>query len=301
MTADVYARMHEVLRGESASICFAWSNASRSQPTRRELSPTGERQEALEPIAARATGDPLTCKPMHDLELLHFIGRSPWSDRLVRREAAWYAVEALREQEPVSDVDHRRHGIFVKPGGPLGRRSKRQYTRLRRQGHQLSDRRQLQRRYAKRGNVPIDFALYLPGSRGPMIAVPDVVRRRASRTTVAFKTKLDPRRSSSLPPPSKTRFRAKSCLPIAFTASSSGPSECHPHLCGFDFGVKPSTQSPGCGCSTRSAVGEGEPVGAQQLGVDLGPKAFRRITWREGTKGTRKKLSSSSRSGCPVA
>ena len=94
--------MHECMNSsgsESASICFVRSNASRSQPT-REIVADGERK-SVGPIAARATGDPLTCKPMHD-RLLHFIGRSPWSDRLVRRGPRGTRFEALQEQEPVS-------------------------------------------------------------------------------------------------------------------------------------------------------------------------------------------------------
>ena len=46
----------------------------------------GERR-SVEPIAARACGDPGGTKRSHD-RLLHFLAQSPRSDRAVRREAA---------------------------------------------------------------------------------------------------------------------------------------------------------------------------------------------------------------------
>jgi SRSO17 transposase len=61
----------------------------------------GERK-SIEPIAARACGDPERCRAVHD-QLLHFVGVSPWSDRDVRHHAAHYALAALRAREPIED------------------------------------------------------------------------------------------------------------------------------------------------------------------------------------------------------
>src|SRR5690348_5812056 len=62
----------------------------------------GERK-SVEPIAARACGDPKGTKRSHD-RLLHFLGQSPWSDQAVRQEAARYAVAAIAEREPVTTL-----------------------------------------------------------------------------------------------------------------------------------------------------------------------------------------------------
>jgi SRSO17 transposase len=60
----------------------------------------GERK-SVEPIAARASGDPDQTRHMHD-KLLHFVGLSQWSDAAVRLEAARHVCEALTEKEPVT-------------------------------------------------------------------------------------------------------------------------------------------------------------------------------------------------------
>src|SRR5258708_18514355 len=55
-------------------------------------------RKSVEPIAARASGEPEATERMHN-RLLHFVRESPWEDRPVRREAARYVVEALSERE----------------------------------------------------------------------------------------------------------------------------------------------------------------------------------------------------------
>lgn len=59
----------------------------------------GERK-SVEPIAARACGDPALCRAFTD-RLLHFIGISSWSDRDVRKHVAQYAVDAMTTREAV--------------------------------------------------------------------------------------------------------------------------------------------------------------------------------------------------------
>src|SRR5258706_12999177 len=60
----------------------------------------GERKSA-EPIAARTCADPARARATHE-KLLHFVGRSRWSDRAVRLEAARYALDVLSEREPIT-------------------------------------------------------------------------------------------------------------------------------------------------------------------------------------------------------
>src|SRR5258708_20336460 len=59
----------------------------------------GERK-SIEPIAARACGDPKSCRAFTD-RLLHFIGVAPWSDRKVREHAALYAIRARTAHQAV--------------------------------------------------------------------------------------------------------------------------------------------------------------------------------------------------------
>ena len=59
----------------------------------------GERK-SVEPIAARACGDPELCRAVTD-RLLHFVGVAPWSDRRVRERAARYALDAMTAREKV--------------------------------------------------------------------------------------------------------------------------------------------------------------------------------------------------------
>src|SRR6266540_2820633 len=146
MTADVHARMHEFFGKRIGKHLLRSEQRESFAIYAQGIVADGERK-SVEPIAARTTGDPLKCKPMHE-RLLHFIGRSPWSDRPVRREAAWYTIEALQEQEPVSTWIIDDTGFLKQGAHSVG--VQRPVHRLRWQDHQLPDRRQPQHRYAER-------------------------------------------------------------------------------------------------------------------------------------------------------
>src|SRR5260221_2623323 len=57
-------------------------------------------RKSVEPIAARACGDPVETERAHD-RLLHFMTDSRWSDRETRQAAAQYALSAMTAREPV--------------------------------------------------------------------------------------------------------------------------------------------------------------------------------------------------------
>lgn len=59
----------------------------------------GERK-TMEPIAARACGDPQRTHAVHE-RLIHFLAASPWKDEPVRRYATSYAVDAMQTQGPI--------------------------------------------------------------------------------------------------------------------------------------------------------------------------------------------------------
>jgi SRSO17 transposase len=60
----------------------------------------GERK-SMEPLAARACGDPDLVSAMHN-RLMHFTTTRAWTDMPVRRIAAHYAVEEMQRQEPIT-------------------------------------------------------------------------------------------------------------------------------------------------------------------------------------------------------
>jgi SRSO17 transposase len=59
----------------------------------------GERK-SLEPIAARACGDPERTHAVHE-QLIHFLAASPWQDEPVRQYAAMHAVQTMQTQGPI--------------------------------------------------------------------------------------------------------------------------------------------------------------------------------------------------------
>ena len=57
-------------------------------------------RKSVEPLAARAAGDPKRVDAIHQ-RLLHFLTDSDWDDRAIRRLAARYALKFLTAEQPV--------------------------------------------------------------------------------------------------------------------------------------------------------------------------------------------------------
>ena len=236
----------------------------------------GDRKSA-EPIAARACGDPELARAYHE-RLLHFLGEAKWDDHAVRRIAARHAMSAMAAQagEPVS--------VFIVDD-----------TGLLKQGtHSVGVQRQYTGSAGKITNcqiavtlsvatsheaVPLDVALYLPESWAN-----DADLRKKARIpdAVEFKTKpelaLDMIRDACLDEVPGKVLLADSAY------GDSSDFRAAVALYGFDYAVGIHTTSTvhlldmlGRARSPAIAVGE--------LAKRLGPKAFRKFTWREGTKG----------------
>jgi SRSO17 transposase len=243
---------------------------------------SAERKSA-EPLAAAASADPETCDANHQ-RLLHFLGNSPWSDRAVRRDAAEHAIEAMTAHEPI------RTWIIDDTGFPKqGTHSvgvQRQYTGTTGKisncqiGVSLSV-------ATRSAHVPIDFELYLPASW-----TSDAARRAECKIPdeVMFKTKehlaLD-----MIVRAAEDRIPGDIVLADSFYGRSYDFREAV-RILGFDYalGISPAQTmwrlDPREGCS-------GEAQAARVIASDLGKRAFRRITWRDGTmRGKRGKLSS---------
>lgn len=273
MTADVQGRLHEFFSKRIGQHLDRSEQRESFATYALGVVGDGERK-SVEPIAARITGDARTCKQMHD-RLLHFVGRSPWSDHLVRREAAWYGIEALQKQEDVSTWIVDDTGFLKQGKHSVG--VQRQYTGSAGKiancqiGVSLSI-------STRTEHMPIDFALYLPKSW-----TEDPARRKAARIPddVVFKSKIE----LAIDLISQA-VDDKVPGEIVLADSAYGDSTDFRNVIrmyGLDIGVAIKALTK---VWLLDAAGRrnGDPIGVQALGVDLGPKAFRRITWRNGTR-----------------
>jgi len=240
----------------------------------------GERK-SVEPIAARATGGGdgeqpgVLCERMQ-ARLLNFLRDSPWSDRSVRREAARYVIEALEKQEPVTTW------IIDDTGFPKqGKHSvgvQRQYTgTLGKIGNcQIGVSLTIA---TKHEHVPIDFALYMPKSW-----TDDARRREKARVPddLVFKTK--PELALDLITRAVEDKIPGDIVLVDAAYGDSSEFRNTVRMFGLDLGVA-------VRASTKVWLLDkldrryGDPIGAQDLGVELGLRAFRRLTWRVGPGG----------------
>lgn len=233
----------------------------------------GERKSA-EPIAARASGDPEHAKRTHD-KVLHFLARSEWDDRAVRLESARYAIEALSQREPITAW------IVDDTGFPKqGKHSvgvQRQYTGT--AGKVTNCQIGVSLAVATRTeHVPLDFELYLP-----RCWTDDAARRAEARIPedVDFKSNIDLalgmiERAASAGIPGEIIL-----ADAAFGGSADFRNAVR--VLGFDFAVQ--VQS-GTRVVTLDAKGHrrGRIHSLLELAQQRGRPAFRRYTWREGTK-----------------
>jgi SRSO17 transposase len=252
----------------------------------------GERK-SVEPIAARATGRDsddagdadddkragVLCERMQ-ARLLNFLRDSPWEDRSVRREAARHVIEALQKQEPITTW------IVDDTGFP-------------KQGkHSVGVQRQYTGTLGKIGNcqigvsltiatqhehVPIDFALYMPKSW-----TDDAARRERARVPddLVFKTK--PELALDLITRAVEDKIPGDIVLVDAAYGNSSDFRNTVRMYGLDLGVAVQASTK-VWALDKIERRHGEPLSAQELGIKLGRRAFRRLTWRDGPGG---KLSS---------
>jgi SRSO17 transposase len=234
----------------------------------------GERK-SVEPIAARACGDPDATKRSHD-RLLHFLGQSPWSDRAVRREAARHAIAAMTEHAPVTTWIIDDTGFLKQGSHSVG--VQRQYTGS--AGKVTNCQIGVSLSVASRmEHVPIDFALYLPKSW-----LDSPARRQEARIPkeTVFKTK--PELALDLV------VRAlEDELPgeIVLADAAYGSSvEFRNGLVAYGLDYAVGINSP-TKVWTVDARGRrsAEAISVAALALRLGRKAFRHVMWRDGTRG----------------
>lgn len=231
----------------------------------------GERKSA-EPIAARACGDPCRARAVHE-KLLHFVGRSRWDDRLVRREAAMYALGAMQANGAGSVSWIVDDTGFLKQGT-----------------HSVGVQRQYTGSAGKIANcqlgvslvaatptdhLPIDFELYLPESW-----TADAARRREARIpdAIVFKTKIElaidmMRRAHA------DEIPGDMVLADSFYGRSSDFRNAAIEL-GKDYAVAVDADTR---VELLDDAREG-PMAARDVATDR--RQYRRVTWREGTRDT---------------
>jgi SRSO17 transposase len=127
-------------------------------------------------------------------------------------------------------------------------------------------------------HVPIDFALYLPKSW-----TDDPARRQEARIPeeVTFKTK--PELALDLIARALDDEIPGDIVLVDSAYGDSSDFRNGVRVFGLDYGVAIHAPTKVWLVDSLNRR-RGEALGVQQLGVDLGRRAFRRITWREGTR-----------------
>ena len=238
----------------------------------------GERK-SVEPIAARATADAEEVSRAHD-RLLHVIRESPWDDHRVRREAARYVIEALEKRERVTTwviddtgfLKQGRHspGVQRQYTGSAGKIANCQL------GVSLTIATETEQ-------VPIDFRLYPPESW-----TADAKRRKRARVPeeITFKSKVDlalDMISSAV----DDGIPGDVVLADAFFGRSADFRNTVEVL-GLDYAVAIDGDRR-VWLVDAAGNNRGDDLRADDLGKRAERGAFRRVTWREGT---RRKMSS---------
>ncbi len=233
----------------------------------------GERK-SVEPIAARACGDPALCEA-YQARLLHFIADSQWDDHGVRRAATKYALSAMVEREPIETWIVDDTGFLKQGKHSVG--VQRQYTGSAGKiancqiGVSLSV-------ATKTEHIPIDFELYLPKSWAN-----DPVQRAKGKIPdeVEFETK--PELALDM-----IRWAVEDGVPLGVLLADSGYGDSS----AFREGVRELGLDYAVGIHGPTNVWRldkrgrrsGAAISARDLALAIGPKGFRRTTWREGTR-----------------
>jgi len=232
----------------------------------------GERK-SVEPIAARACGDPALCRAFTD-RLLHFLGVAPWSDRGVRQHAARYALDAMTAREKVEawivdDTGFPKQGD-KSPG------VQRQYSgTLGKTGNcQIATSITIATRTL---HLPVDMDLYLPESwaadrvRCRAAHIPDDVGYRAK-----WRIALD-----------LIERNVAAGVPLGLMLADSaygdvGAFRDGVRMLGFDYAldVKKHTRVM-IVCDDGS---ETDPMRVETVSEIVGERSYRKVTWRQGSR-----------------
>jgi SRSO17 transposase len=232
----------------------------------------GERK-SVEPIAARACGDPKLCRAMQE-RLLHFVTDSPWPDPPIREYAAQYAIKAMIAREPVDSwilddtgfpkQGDKSPGVQRQYSGTLGKTGNCQVaTSL-----TIATRTQ---------HLPVDMDLYLPQSwaddraRCRAAHIPDEVEYRAK-----WRIALD-----------LIERNLNAGIPRGLLLGDSAYGDVEAfrlrvRKLGFDYALDVKSH-------TRVVIlfedgSTSDPMSVQSAAEVAGASSYRKVTWRQGTR-----------------
>ena len=233
----------------------------------------GERK-SMEPIAARACGDPAEADAVHQ-RLQHFITNGDWSDVQIRRAATQYALGAMTQDECIQTWIVDDTGFLKQGSHSVG--VQRQYTGS--AGKTTNCQLGVSLTLATQTrHLPVDFELYLPRCWAE-----DARRRREARIPddIGFRTKPELalqmiRRAVAVGLP-----RGIVLTDGAYGTSSAFRAELTNLGLDFAVGVDPKTK---VWCMDRLLRRRGSALSVRDLATSVGRERFRRVTWREGTK-----------------
>lgn len=233
----------------------------------------GERKSA-EPIAARACGDASRTPALHQ-KLLYFLACSRWEDRAVRVDAARYAIDAVQEREPITTWIIDDTGFLKQGNHSVG--VQRQYTGS--AGKITNCQIGVSLAVASSSEqIAVDFELYLPECW-----TEDAGRRREARIpdNVTFKTKTE--LAIDLIKRAKENGIPGNVMLADSAYGDSTDFRNSVRELGFDFavGVLPTL---GVVRLDRNDRINTKPQSVAGVVASLPKKAFRRVTWRDGTK-----------------
>jgi len=232
----------------------------------------GERK-SMEPIAARACGAEATADSFHQ-RLGHFITDSDWSDRNVRRVAASYGIAEMVKHGPIGAWIIDDTGFEKQGTHSVG--VQRQYTGTAGKvtncqiGVSLSV-------STRTEHLPIDFELYLPKSW-----TDEALRRKEAKIPeeIGFATKpelalkmIDRAVENGVP-------RGVVLADAAYGNSDGFRSRVRER--GLDYAVAVNSSTTVWVLDEANGRGRIKWT-VKDVATVLGPKRFRRTTWREGT------------------
>ncbi len=232
-------------------------------------------RKSVEPIAARACGDPEDTERAHD-RLLHFMTDSQWSDRGVRQKASAHALAAMAARDPVQAWIIDDTGMMKQGSHSVG--VQRQYTGT--VGKVANCQVAVSLSLATRTeHVPVDFELYLPKSW-----TEDPARRAEARIPdeIGFRTKPDialamirRAKTDGLPP-------GVVLADSAYGDSSNFREQIRLLDLDYAVGVHATTKVWRIDSLARR---RGAALSVKKLALQLGRKKFRSVMWRDGTRG----------------
>lgn len=230
-------------------------------------------RKSVEPIVARACPDPEQVDAIHQ-RVLHFLGGASWDDAALRGHATRYGLEAMTARGRVrywilDDTSFLKQGVYSvgvqrQYAGSVGKVANCQV------GVSLCI-------ATAQAHLPVDFELYLPRSW-----TDDPERRHHAKIPDSLSFKTKPQLALDM----LRRAKANGTAPGTVLADSAFGDSSE-----FRAGVRALKLAYAVGIHGPTLVrcvdqwGPSPPVSAKALALRMGRKAFRRLTWREGTKG----------------